>query len=117
MLAILISVGDLVNVSQSWRYGHDRAFLQALRLARNKLAIRRSRIAGRGLRSTQDAHKPPDAVIVDRRLLTGPPHEADDGEALQRIGMEKILPVKFGMRLRIILRQPIIHRDEFREAR
>ena len=93
------------------------AGLQPLLLARNEPAFRVSLIGHRTLGAAQNADKAPGAVVMHRRLLPRPPDEADDREAAQRVRVQQILAVDLGVGPRVILRQPVVLRDEPRQQR
>lgn len=56
-------------------------------------------------------------MIVDRCLLAGTPDEADDGQAIERVGVEQVLLVVLGMRLGKLLGEPVVGGDQFGEQR
>ncbi len=76
--AIFECVADGVDVARTWRQGDDRAGFQAFLSTGDQSAVLHARIIGRKLRAPKNADKPPDAMIMDGRLLSGPPDEAHD---------------------------------------
>jgi len=109
--AVAIGVGDLMDIADLGRDRLDIAWLQPVDVAEGAKAVADLEPL-RQLRAAQNAHHAPDGMVVHRRRLARPPHEADHRETAPRVTMQQVLPVADGIRRRVVVGQPVVNGHE-----